>query len=547
MKICYLNGGIIVNNMDDLIKEKVKYDQVDYPNENEMWSKIIRKQQNQNYKTKKHSYKTQVILTAIMFTIVLSATPVFAKYTTEILDWMRNMNRTGVITSLENGFGQEVNKTVENEAGVLNIHNVISDQNGTTINFSLDIDHDYPIDAADFEQASLKINDGKEIKLEANAVYNQETDQLVGILHTDEGIPHNSNVTLQLGGVKETQLKSVELKDVVQSNAFPEKITINQDGISHIEFTSNGYQNGQYTLDYLIDLEESNNIENAYLSYKIQGENIASFGVTHKRPKPNVIKSSDSLEIQKEVVEKLGVFLSYTDTVSYKPDTWSLDFQYNQDLARKSTFVMDIDETIEIGSQQLQFNELVITPSEVKLYFEEKYIDSNSNIAHFNYRQFKLRIGEQELSGNNFKDYISFETMGLIKDITNKEISLTLNDAKISYEAGKQDKVELRNISEVPKTINAELNGYPIDITYYTKGNDLIVESESKNEQFGGITQNVIYENGKRIFAETRSNDGVLRTHKQVETFKNIKEKDITLNFFLYTVNEDRAKTIVLQ
>ncbi len=53
MKICYLNGGIIVNNMDDLIKEKVKYDQVDYPNENEMWSKIIRKQQNQNYKTKK--------------------------------------------------------------------------------------------------------------------------------------------------------------------------------------------------------------------------------------------------------------------------------------------------------------------------------------------------------------------------------------------------------------------------------------------------------------------------------------------------------------
>lgn len=52
MKICYLNGGIIVNNMDDLIKEKVKYDQVDYPNENEMWSKIIRKQQNQNYKTK---------------------------------------------------------------------------------------------------------------------------------------------------------------------------------------------------------------------------------------------------------------------------------------------------------------------------------------------------------------------------------------------------------------------------------------------------------------------------------------------------------------
>lgn len=547
MKICYSNGGIIMSNMDDLIKEKVKYDQVDYPNEHEMWSKIIRKQQNHNYKIKKHSYKPKIILTAIMFTIVLSATPVFAKYTTEILDWMRNMNRTGVITSLENGFGQEINKTVENEAGVLNIHNVISDQNGTTINFSLDIDHDDSIYAADFEKAILKISDGKEIKMEANAVYNQETDQLVGILKTNEEIPHNSNVTLQLGGVKEIQLKSVELKNVVQSNAFPEKITINQDGVSQIEFTSNRYQNGQYTLDYLIDLEEFNNIEDAYVSYKIQNETIASFGVTHKRPQANVIKRSDSLEIQKEAVEKLGIFLSYTDTVSYKPETWNLDFQYNQDLAKKSTFVMDIDEKIEIGSQQLQFNELVITPSNVKLYFDEKYTDSNSNIAHFNYRQFKLRIGEQELSGDYYTDYLSFETQELIKDITNKEISLTLNDAKVSYEAEKQDKVELTNISDVPKTIKTELNGYPIDVTYYSNGKDLIVESESKNEQFGGITQNVIYQNGKRIFAETRSNDGVLRTHNQVETFKNIEGKDITLNFFLYTVNEDRAKTIVLQ
>lgn len=546
MKIYYLNGGIIVSNMDDLMKEKVKSDQVDYPNENEMWNKIIRKQQNHHYKTKKHSYKPQVILTAILFTIVLSATPVFAKYTTEILDWMRNMNRTGVITSLENGFGQEVNKTVENEAGVLNIHNIVSDQNGTTINFSLDIDHDDPIDAADFEQALLKTSDGKEIQMEANAVYNQETDQLVGILKTDEEIPHNSHVTLQLGGVTEIQLKSIELKDVVQSNAFPDKVTVNQDGISQVKFTSNGYQNGQYTLDYLIELEESNNIENAYLSYKIQNENIASFGVTHKRPQANVIKRSDTLEIQKEAVEKLGVFLSYTDTVSYKPETWNLDFQYNQDLAKKSTFVMDIDEKIEIGFQQLQFKELVITPSKVKLYFDEKNIDSNS-LGYINYRQIKLRIGEQELSGYFDKDYISFETQGLIKDITNKEISLTLNDAKVSYEAKKQDKVELTNISDMPKTIKTELNGYPIDVTYYSNGNDLIVESESKNEQFGGITQNVIYQNGKRIFAETRSNDGVLRTHNQVETFKNIKEKDITLNFFLYTVNEDRAKTIVLQ
>ncbi len=537
-----------MRNIDDLIKEQAKYDQVDFPNENEMWSKIIRKQQERNYITKKHSYKPKIILTAILFTIVLSSTPVFAKYTTEVLEWMRNMNRTGIITSLENGFGQEVNKTAENEAGVLTIHNVISDQNGTTINFSLDIDHDYPIDYADFEQALLNIDGGKEIQMEASAVYNQETDELVGVLHTDEEIPHNSNVTLQLGGVTEIQLKSIELKDLAQSNTYPEKINIHQDGISQIEFISNDYQNGQYILDYLIELEEPNNIEHAYLSYTIQNEPLAIHGVTHKRPQPNVIKQSDALEIPKEAVEKLGVFLNYHDTVSYKPETWNLDFQYNHDLAKQSTFVMDVDKKVELGSRQLQFKKLVITPSRVKLYFDEKNINTNSNWFYvYNYRQIKLRIGEQELLGNYWDDYLSFETQELIKDITNKEIALTLKDASVSYKAEKQDKVELTKISDVPKTIQTELNGYPIDITYYANGSDLIVESESKNKQFGGITQNVIYQNGERIFAETRSNHGLFSTNKQVETFKNIKDKDLTLNFFLYTVNEDRAETIILQ
>lgn len=537
-----------MSNMDDLIKEQVRNDQVDFPNENEMWRKILLKQQNPNYKPKKQSYRPKIILTSILLTIILSSTPVFAKYTTEILEWMKNMNRTGVITSLENGFGQEINKTVENEAGVLTIHNVISDQNGTTINFSLDIDHDYPIYAVDFEQALLKLDDRKEIQMEASAVYNLESDKLVGVLHTEEEIPHNSNVTLQLGGLKEIQLKSIELKDLAQSHTYPEKITIHQDGISQIEFTSNDYQNGQYILDYLIELEEPNNIEHAYLSYTLQNNPIANFGVTSKRPQPNVIKKSDSLEIPKEAVEKLGVFLNYNDTVSYKSETWNLDFQYNHDLAKKSTFVMDIDENIERGSRQLQLKELVITPSRVKLYFDENHIETNDNWSYINYyRQIKLRVGEQELSGYLDDDYFSFETQELIKDITNKEIALTLKDASVSYEAEKQDKVLLENISDIPKTIQTELHGYPIDITYYSNGSDLIVESESKNKQFGGITQSIIYQNGKRIFAENRSNEGLLSINKQVETFKNIKDQEITLNFFLYTVNEDRTETIILQ
>src|SRR5690606_18474586 len=146
------------------------------------------------------------------------------------------------------------------------------------------------------------------------------------------------------GGLTEIQMRRVELNSLAQENSTLEVIPINQGGISQIKLISKDYQNGEYQLDYLIELEDSENIDYANLGFSFQGEPILSSGVTYKRPEPNVIKRSQLLNIGNKEVENLVMYLEYHDKVAYHPETWKLDFQYNHDLAKKSTYTLKVNQ-----------------------------------------------------------------------------------------------------------------------------------------------------------------------------------------------------------
>jgi hypothetical protein len=534
-----------LNNIEDILKKLVEKDQINIPDENEMWRKITIKQRGRNHSFMKSASNPKFVFSVLLFAIVLTATPVLANYSNEILEWMRNINRPGVVTSIENGFGQEINKTIRNEVGVLEVHNIVSDQNGTTINFSLDMEHDHPVSAAKFNEALLIMESGKEIKLEETIVYNDKSDKLVGFLHTNEKIESDQNVSLLIDGIRETKVEKVNLQ---QQQSQYERIPVHQSGISEIEFISSDYKNDGYHLDYLIKLEEQNDIEYASLTFALDGQSILHSGVTYKRPQPNVIRKSASINIKENDLKDIDMILEYQDTVGYHPDTWKLNFEYNYAHAKKSTYIIKVDQELEMGNQKVQFNEITITPSRIKLYYEKENTNYNSDMFYVQYNNIKLQIGDQELEGYfSDEDYLSFETQDVLQEKDFKEISLILTDARVSYEGGKQNKIQLTNISSKPKAIQMDLKGFLVDITYYRKGSDLVVVSESINQQFGGITQSVIYKNDKRIFAETRTNDGLSSNNRQVEVFKNITDKELTLHVFLYTVNEERPKTVNLK
>ncbi|KAB8138072.1 DUF4179 domain-containing protein [Gracilibacillus oryzae] len=529
-----------MNNLSDIFKKHVKKDDHHIPEEDDMWNKILIKQQ----KKERSSKKLKVAIPAIIFAIVLTSTPVIAAYSSEIMDWMHKVNRPGVITSLENGFGQEINQTSENDLGTLTVHNVVTDRNGTTINFSLEKEHSQDVSAAQFDQATLVNPDGSETTLEATAVYEESAGKIVGFLHTEKEIQADESVTLNLSGLQEFEIKKIDLSDdqVVNMTSIP----IKKDGISQINILNNDHSNGIYQLHYLIELDELNETDFANLNFQLNGETVESSRVVYKRPEPNVIKIGESLQIAQDKINELDLSLEYQDTLAYHPASWSVDFVYNHDLAQKSTFVMDVDEEVELGSRLLQFTELAITLTEARLYYDEEKIISKE--VFVNYNTMKLQIGDQEWDGYfSGEDYLTFETESVLNDIDEQSISLALEDAKVSYEGSEQDKVLLENISNEPKTVETKVNGYPVEFTYYLDGSSLTVESRSEDNRFALISQSVIYEGDKRIFADSRSNDGLNGSNKQVETFTDINEQDLTLHVFLYSIYEDRSEIVKLK
>ena len=86
-----------LRSIEDLLKVKVKNDNVDIPNENKMWNKVVSNLQKGDQVTTKRLMKPKLVVSVILMAIVLTTTPVLAKYSNELLEWMRDINGNGII------------------------------------------------------------------------------------------------------------------------------------------------------------------------------------------------------------------------------------------------------------------------------------------------------------------------------------------------------------------------------------------------------------------------------------------------------------------
>ncbi len=540
---------ILLNKVNDFLKNYANNDDVKIPNEDYMWNKIlIKKEQIKTNKVKSTYFrKPNLMISMIVLTIFITATPVLAKYSSEIIDWLRITNRSGIVTSLENGFGQPINIVTNNRLGALEIQNIVTDHNGTNILFSLSIDNLETNNIVEFDRAIIEIDDKKKIDAEVVTSLKDKSNKLIGYIHTEEQIPANSKVAVKLGGIKELQLKEKEIREFEQLPFKLGNIPVEQNGISNIEIISSEYIGNQYQIDYRINFDESNKVEHARLKFRLDGELVTSFATGFKRPQVNVSHQRETLNIVEDKVYELVASLQYYHMVEYHPDLWSFSFDYDRDLAKRASYVIDVNKNVNFGREQYQFEKLVITPSKIKLHYEKKMIEQG-NVQVINYNNIILQIGEQKLEGYNTIDgYFSFETNDIFKNIENEKMSLLLMDARVTYRGSQHDKVMLTNISNVPQTIKTKVHDYLVDITYYKKDHNLIFISQSKDKQFGGVAQSVIYQENIRIFSKSRSNEGLnKKINKQIEVFPNIDDTDVTVNLFFYSVYEEGQKAIVL-
>jgi hypothetical protein len=196
---------------------------------------------------------------------------------------------------------------------------------------------------------------------------------------------------------------------------------------------------------------------------------------------------------------------------------------------------------------------MTISPLQIRVAANKKNIIDEAD-EWVSYDKIELRVGDRTIEGGGFDDgsnkaYFGFTPKeSFIWD--GEPVTMVLREARIEKKAAASDIVSLPNLSERPQTVTTELAGYPVRLTYSKSGNDLIVESESPNPEFGGIVQMFIEPRGKRIYSKDQQPGYGLPGsvgNKRAAVFSGFAGDSVQLHLFLYMVlDPDRKVEIPL-
>lgn len=267
---------------------------------------------------------------------------------------------------------------------------------------------------------------------------------------------------------------------------------------------------------------------------------------------PNVIVRQSNYEITDADLQKSRFELSALEESGRKEGSWIFAFEADGKKAAQAMFAVKLNSADVANDSIMKFTELVITPLEIRLMYDESQDFPEPGAPLINYESVKLLVDGREMdSGSGFwttKDgrfYRRFELPQWYeeKDWDNVPMKVILSGKKVQERANKDQLLALAQPAAERKTVKTELHGISVEFTYYKEGKDLIVESSSSDPSFGGITQSYLDVNGEKKFPEMNpSPPGGNGTNHKIERYVNIPEGNLKLNPFLYQWFDPKAK-----
>ncbi len=186
-----------------------------------------------------------------------------------------------------------------------------------------------------------------------------------------------------------------------------------------------------------------------------------------------------------------------------------------------------------------------VTPTQVRLILthKEKY-------AHIPYMDYQLDIGGVLLDGGRsdienepYKTELRFELTGVdVTSLANQSVALVAKH-RVDIKDGDEQPIHLTNISDTPQSKTSTIGEYSITWTYYKKDSNLYVESFSTEPTFGGVSQTYYLDHKERNYGMPMM-AGILgdENNKQMDEYKNFKDKDLDIYIWKYTTNYPDAE-----
>ncbi|WP_019421364.1 DUF4179 domain-containing protein [Paenibacillus sp. OSY-SE] len=554
-----------------------------YPDFDAMWMRIeaaINAQDKQKTSASSRTVplfrgrRLAAVLSAAVF--VLLATPVLAYISGK---WDFN-SLQGVESAIQHGFGQPINKKVTNSGVTFAIDTAVSDDNGTTLLYSLNTgdkqERKWTFDQFDFKDekgnsiASLDLVQKMNMNWDKGYYWHnwdEESRTYNGFFETSWTVPgKEENVQLSARGLQAYDYVRVPI-DLNPHKAEVQTFPIHDGGIEElkVQFMEGGQ--GQATLKYSVSYTDDSNF------------NIVGPQIVVKKGGEMVIRSGDKTTRTIEIGghPEWGVQEGYSSDELLQGDNsfefvygvkgshiegeWNIGmFTLNKEKAIKASVTRELNIPIHTAQGDSILRKLIIRPTAIKLEVENK-----REFHEIPYRTVSLLVNGRKLEGwempleyantplHGYRQAFTFPARHDLRLTADTPVELLLEREieKIRYY---KKPIKLTAITDEKKETIVNVEGYPVKVTYYTKNGDLYVENESENLKFSGVTQTYMKQGDERIFGKVlfyQWEENWLdweNSNKYVNVYRGFKGNETEIYLFEFYIRHwDRDLKIKLQ
>ncbi|WP_199613616.1 DUF4179 domain-containing protein [Paenibacillus alkalitolerans] len=528
-----------------LIRQWKDDSHIEYPDFDKMWERIRERSksevQSESVKAV-HRPVPRKWFVAASLAAVLTATPVFAAINWEYL----LPGRTGVQSALQQGLGQTIEKSVTHDGVTLTLHTAVVDENRTVILYSLESGQETFDRNKQWRFAKMQLQDDKGRPIEGNYSHrwDEQSGKLTGYFETDwnpEGTEANVRFSAQTLQILSTEKQPLSLNPL---NEDIQTFDIDQDGIRQLKVQAFAQDEDKVTLASAVSYSLPEAKDWAYPRIEItkEGKRVKESGVSvFGTPDGEGEYTNEQHFRLNDLQGGTATYkLSYYREEQRLDNEWNMELELDKSLMQNSTITRKLNIPIELPNGDITLEEMVVTPTQVRI--------TASHVRRFmipQYVHYSLDVNGVKLRGGigydrdkPNKPTFRFELPPHVRIEEDTPVTL-VGKYEIVFRGGGSESYRLTGISGEKKSFMDEVNGYPVKWTYYMKGNDLYVETESADRTFGGINQTYqLKKDGKRLYGKPVTanimGDG---NNRAVDVYPDFKGTDAEIYVWRYSID----------
>lgn len=538
------------------LKELVQEERLKEPDYGDMWERIARKRLAAPGPAggKRRSGKKLGLIGAAVLVMLTIAIPAGASWQRVQL-W--NPFGSGG-EKADPGLGQTIEARLALGGTEISLHQAVADDERVVLSYSIKPDSaavENPASAT-FSQLRMTDDQGREWPVRYSNRWDAQAQEMRGTIQTDLPLPKRvRQLNIQMNDIRWLNTKYIPVPIDVRTSGT-QVYDLSEERLGEIRIDSVQLDEQTLTVVYRLPSADADQDDLNPVLTVTDGERelAAARSVIGPPDGKEGTPRVQSFRLDGTDPGQLRFQLAYPREQSVSEGEWSFTVAVEPSELWQSSYVQNVSgEVLHAYTTLFELKNVKISPLQIRVAADKKNMPDEAE-EWVSYDKVELLVGDRTIEGGVFDDGSHKTYFGFTPNESfiwaGEPVTMVLREARIEKKAAASEIVSLPNISERPQTLATELAGYPIRLTYYTSGNDLIIESESPNPNFGGIVQTYIEPRGKRIYSKDRQPGYGLPGsvgNKRAAVFSGFAGDSVQLHLFLYTIlDPDRKVEIPL-